>query len=307
MSVEKQPLLVICGPTGSGKTHWALELAQSWPLEIVSADSRQIYRRMDIGTAKATAAEQAQVPHHLIDQIDPDGEFSVAEFVVRAQSVIKQIQQRRKIPCVVGGSGLYIKALTGGLAPLPGADDELRRELHQQERRERGRLHRELERVDPAAAQRIHPHNLVRIVRALEVYRLSGCPLSHQQAEHRFGDSPYRVVQLAPEWQRAELYQRIEERAGAMIQAGLIEEVEGLLRDYPSNLKAFQTLGYQQVLRYLQGESDRERMLTEIQVATRRYAKRQLTWFRREKEIIWVDSPNKFGNVLQSIENFILQ
>jgi tRNA dimethylallyltransferase len=307
MRAEKQPLLVICGPTASGKTHWALELAQSCPLEIVSADSRQIYRRMDIGTAKATAAEQARVHHHLIDQIDPDEEFSVAEFVVRAQAVIKQIQQRGKLACVVGGSGLYVKALTGGLATLPGADDALRRELHQQERQERGSLHRQLERVDPVAAQRIHPHNLVRIVRALEVYRLSGRPLSQQQAEHRFGNSPYRVIQLAPEWQRADLYQRIDERACAMIKAGLIEEVEGLLRDYPPDLKAFQTLGYQQVLRYLQDDCDRERMLTEIQVATRRYAKRQLTWFRREKEIIWVDSPNKFGNVLQLVEKFILQ
>lgn len=307
MSVNKQPLLVICGPTGSGKTQWALELAQTWPLEIVSADSRQIYRGMDIGTAKATTAEQAQVPHHLIDQIDPDEQFSVAEFVVRAQSVIKKIHQRGKIACVVGGSGLYLKALTGGLAALPSADERLRCELQQQECQDPGTLYLQLERVDPAAAQRIHPHNLIRIVRALEVYKLSGRPLSQHQAEHRFGDSPYRVAQLAPEWRRAELYQRIDERACAMIKAGLIEEVESLLHDYPPGLKAFQTLGYKQVLHYLGGESDHERMLTEIQVATRRYAKRQLTWFRKEKEIIWLDSPNRFGNVLQSIENFILQ
>lgn len=306
--MKKIPLLVICGPTASGKTALSLSVARSFPLEIISADSRQVYRGMDIGTAKVTAAEQAEAPHHLIDLIDPDDEFSVAEFVARSRPLIQAIHERGRLPCVVGGTGLYIKALLFGLADLPQGNADLRRELRQREAEEgRGTLYRELQQLDPMAATRIHPHNLVRIIRALEVYRLSGQRLSAIQAEHDFADSSYRFLQLAPEQPRNELYAAIDRRSQHMIDLGLIDEVRTLLSRYPHDLKAFQTLGYREVMRYLGRELSLTELVDDISKETRRYAKRQLTWFRRQKEIIWVDSLSNSGRVLKYIVNFIFQ
>ncbi len=305
---DKIPVIVICGPTGSGKTALALELSRFYPLEIVSADSRQVYRRMDIGTAKATAAEQAVVSHHLIDLIDPPEEFSVADYVERARPVIAEIDSRGRVPCVVGGTGLYIRALLGGLANLPGGDAALRAQLHRQEATEgQGTLFRRLQRVDPEAAGRIHPHNLIRIVRALEVYLLSGETITRLNAAHRFAEMPYRVLQLAPHWQRPDLYDRIDARSRQMLDLGLVDEVTGLLQNYPAGLKIFQTLGYREVLRYLRREFNAEEMLDEIRKQTRRYAKRQLTWFKKEAQTIWVDSSIKSGRVTKYIDDFLLR
>lgn len=303
---EKIPLLVICGPTGSGKTSLALSLVQHYPIEIISADSRQVFRHMNIGTAKATVEEQALTPHHMIDLIDPDQEFSVAEFVDRARPLIEDITARQCIPCVVGGTGLYIKALLGGLAELPSGDDELRFQLHQREESEGpGALYKELQRVDPASAEQIHPRNVVRIVRALEVFKLSGKRLSDLKDAHRFAEQQYRVLQFAPHWERAELYARIEQRAQQMLDLGLIDEVKDLVERYSFDLKALQTLGYREVIRYLKNETSADEMLVEIQQYTRQYAKRQLTWFRKDQEIIWVDSSTESGRVIESIDNFI--
>ncbi|HEY5674575.1 MAG TPA: tRNA (adenosine(37)-N6)-dimethylallyltransferase MiaA [Malonomonas sp.] len=307
MSQNQQPLLVICGPTASGKTAWALQLARRYPLEIISADSRQVYRQMDIGTAKASAAERAQIPHHMIDLIDPDQEFSVADFVDQARPLIDQIHQAGKLPCVVGGTGLYIRALLGGLAPVPSGDEALRAELHQRESSEgAGTLHRELLQVDPVSAAAIHPNNLIRLVRALEVYHLSGQPLSELQAGHRFAEQPYRVMKLAPQQERDQLYRRIDSRAKQMLEEGLIAETEWLVARYSANLKALQTLGYREVLGYLARELDATQLLETIAQHTRQYAKRQLTWFRKEPEIIWVDSLSESGRVLRSIDKFLL-
>ena len=307
MSMIKIPLLVISGPTASGKTAWALQLAQRYPLEIISADSRQVYRQMDIGTAKATAAEQAQIPHHMIDLIDPDQEFSVAEFVDRARPMIEAIHRSGKISCVVGGTGLYIRALLGGLAPLPSADESLRDQLHRREKLSGpGTLHGDLQKADPVAAAALHPNNLNRIVRALEVYRLSGRRMSELQAEHQFSDQPYRVMHLAPQLNRDELYRRIDARARQMIETGLIAETEGLIERYSVDLKALQTLGYREVLGYLSGQLDYAQLPEKIAQHTRQYAKRQLTWFRKEAEIIWVDSSTESGRVLRSIDNYLL-
>ena len=306
MKQEQIPLLVICGPTASGKTAWATRLAEKFPLEIISADSRQVYRQMDIGTAKATAAEQRQVVHHMIDLIDPDQEFSVAEFVDRSRPLIEKIYRSGKLPCVVGGTGLYIRALLGGLAELPSADEILRSELHQREESEGvGTLHRQLEQIDPASAAAIHPNNLIKIVRALEVYHLSGRLMSELQAEHCFADKPYRTIKLAPQVERDELYRRISVRAEQMLEEGLVSETEGLISRYGENLKALQTLGYREVLGFLSGQFDSSRTVELIALHTRQYAKRQLTWFRKEPEIIWVDSLNESGTVLQSIENIL--
>lgn len=301
------PVIVICGPTASGKTALALSLAEQIPMEIISADSRQVYRRMDIGTAKASSQEQAAVAHHMIDLIDPDRSFSVAEFVDHARPLIQEISARGKTPCIVGGTGLYIKALLGGLAQLPDGHPELRQQLHLREQIDGpGSLFRELQQVDPAAAKSIHPNNTIRIVRALEVCAISGRKFSELKAEHRFAEQPYRVMKLAPDFLRDELYLRINQRSKQMISAGLVNEVKGLVEDYSSSLKALQTLGYREVVRYLKAEISAEQMLDDIQKYTRQYAKRQMTWFRKEEEIIWVDSSMKSGKVVQSIENFLL-
>ena len=306
-ATEKISVLVICGPTGSGKTSLALSLAEKFPLEIISADSRQVYRRMDIGTAKATIQEQAAIPHHMIDLIDPDQEFSVAQFVDQAHPLIREISVRDKIPCVVGGTGLYIRALLGGLAQLPSSDPELRKQLQQREYAEGpGHLFRELQRVDPTAAAEIHPNNMIRIVRALEVCAISGRKISDLKAEHRFAEQPYRVLKLAPDFPRAELYSRINLRTEQMISSGLVDEVRSLVASYSLELKALQTLGYREVVRYLMNEITAEQMMDDIQKYTRQYAKRQLTWFRKETDIIWVDSSTKSGRVIKSIDNFLL-
>lgn len=308
MCEPKIPVLVVCGPTASGKTGLSLSLAERLPIEIISADSRQVYRQMDIGTAKATAAERALVPHHMIDLIDPDEEFSVAQFVDRARPLINEIAGRGKIPCLVGGTGLYIRALLGGLADLPTADQALRDRLHQREIEVgAGTLHAELERIDPLAAERIHSNNTIRLVRALEVYHLSGRTLTELQAEHQFADQPYRVMKLAPTQERAELYRRIDLRAAQMLVEGLVEETRGIIERYSVELKALQTLGYREVVRYLDEPNSDQQMLEDIRTSTRQYAKRQLTWFRKEPEIIWVDSSTESGRVLRSIEDFVSQ
>ncbi len=305
---DKLPVLVVCGPTGSGKTALALSLAEKFPLEIISADSRQVYRRMDIGTAKATSFEQAIIPHHMIDLVDPDQEFSVADFVDLARPLISQITARGNIPCIVGGTGLYIRALLGGLADLPSADQKLRKQLHQREQEEgAGSLYRELQQVDPVAAAEIHPNNLIRIVRALEVCIVSGRKISELKAEHSFSEQPYRVLKLAPDFPRSELYSRINQRTGQMLSSGLVDEVRGLVEDYSFELKTLQTLGYREVVRYLIAEINAEQMSDDIQKHTRQYAKRQLTWFRKEADIIWVDSSMKSGKVVKSIDEFLLE
>ena len=305
---DKLPVLVICGPTGSGKTALALSLADKFPLEIISADSRQVYRRMDIGTAKATSFEQAIIPHHMIDLVDPDQEFSVADFVNLARPLISQITVRGKVPCIVGGTGLYIRALLGGLADLPSADLELRKQLHQREQEEGvGSLYRELQRVDPIAAAELHPNNLIRIVRALEVCIVSGRKMSELKAAHNFSEQPYRFLKLAPDFPRSELYSRINQRTEQMLSSGLVDEVRGLVEDYSFELKTLQTLGYREVVRYLIAETNAEQMSDDIQKYTRQYAKRQLTWFRKEGDIIWVDSSMKSGKVIKSIDEFLLE
>ena len=306
VSVEKIPVLVICGPTGSGKTALALNLAEKFPLEIISADSRQVYCRMDIGTAKATVSEQAAIPHHMLDLVDPDQEFSVADFVDRARPLIPQISGRGKIPCIVGGTGLYIRALLGGLANLPSADPKLRKQLQRREEDEgAGSLYRELQQVDPVAAAGIHANNLVRIIRALEVCMVSGQKISELKAQHNFSEKPYRVLKLAPDFPRDELYSRINQRTGQMLSNGLVEEVNGLIDTYSFDLKTLQTLGYREVVQYLRGELTVGQLGDDIRKCTRQYAKRQLTWFRKEPDIIWVDSSMKSGKVIKSIDEFL--
>lgn len=284
--------MVLCGPTAAGKTAAALALAEHFDLEVVSADSRQVYRLMDIGTAKPTREEQAKVPHHLLDVVWPDEPFDAARFVGMASRAIDGILARGRLPLLVGGTGLYIRALTEGLVEAPGADPQIRRRLEEQAACAGSEsLHRRLATIDPAAAAKLHPNDRIRIVRALEVFELTGRPLSAWQRDHSFRAQRYRLLKIALAPPRAELYRRIDARAAAMLEGGLVEETQALLTaGYDPQLKSLQTIGYREAMRLIRGEVARGEALAELQQATRRYAKRQLTWFRADSGMIWVDS-----------------
>ncbi len=298
-------IVVIAGATGSGKTDLALRLAQRFPVEVVSADSRQVYIGMDIGTAKASAEEQHLLPHHVIDVVEPAVNFSVADFTNHAHAAVADIVSRGNIPLVVGGTGLYIRALTDGLIDAPSENAALRAELHQREERQPGCLYRQLSQVDGEIAGRLHQRDITRIVRALEVYLLSGKPLSQFQREHGFRERPYRVLKFAPAWERDELYRRIDARVERMLEQGLLGEVEDLLAaGYSPQLKAMRTIGYRQMCAYLNGAITMTEAVRLIQRDSRRYAKRQLTWFRQDEEIIWLDYTAEFDSISKSIDEF---
>lgn len=302
---NRPALLVVCGPTAVGKTALALDIAESFDGEIISADSRQLYRLMDIGTAKPSHAEQQRISHHLIDVAWPDEEFHAARFVSLAEEVLADICRRNKRPFLVGGTGLYIRALTEGLLHAPSANQELRQHLHARAEKEGSALlHKELAEVDPESAARLHPNDLIRIVRALEVYE-SGSSLSVLQDDHGFRGQPYRVLKIGLNLERPELYRRIERRAEVMFEQGLLEEAEGLLRaGYDPDLKALRTIGYRQAFAFLRQEMSRDEAVNDLKQSTRRYAKQQLTWFRKDKSIIWLESSGDFVTIRKLIEEF---
>jgi tRNA dimethylallyltransferase len=305
-SAGKPLLVVICGPTAAGKTALALELGNHFDLEVISADSRQVYRGMDIGTAKPTPDELSRLLHHLVDVVDPVEEFTAFDFVEQGRRLVLDIHQRRRLPFVVGGTGLYIRALTDGLVAAPGGNSTLRQELRQIEQEQgEGALYRLLQERDPDMATRIHPRNQVRIVRALEVLELSGQRLSAWQSSHAFADRPFTTLKIGLSPDRDELFRRIDRRAELMLEGGLIEETRDLLaRGYSPRLKSLQTIGYRECIQYLQGEISLDETLSQIQRATRQYAKRQLTWFRKDDSIIWVDSCQESARILPLIDKF---
>jgi len=282
-------LLIIVGPTGSGKTEVALKLVNSIKGEIISADSRQIYRGMDIGTDKVSAEIRKEVPHHLIDVADPEQVFTVFDFKKKAEKIIRDLQRENLLPVVVGGTGLYIKAIVDGIFPGPSANWKLRQELLQQAKIEGiDVLYRELRQVDPEAASRIHPHDERRIIRALEVYKLTRVPISWHQRDKTFGYKG-KMVMVGLKWKRPTLYRIIEERVDRMIEKGLVEEVKALTeRGCDDSLPSMQGLGYRQILRYLKGEISLDEAIQLIKRDTRRFSKRQLTWFKKERRIIWL-------------------
>ncbi len=305
-ATARPPLLVIVGPTAVGKTALAVELARHLPMEVVSADSRQVYRGMDIGTAKASAWEQQQVRHHLIDLVDIDEDFSVADYLERARPAIAAIHRRGQLPVVVGGTGLYIQALTQGLVDLPGAVPALRAAWREQELTEPGSLHRQLTEVDPALAKRLHIHDVTRIIRGLEIHAQTGRPLSAFQQDHGFRQQPYRVLKLALQADRQQLYDRIDRRVEVMLEQGLIEETRALLqRGYSPQLKALRTIGYRQSIAFLLEGLGLAEARSWIQRDTRRYAKQQLTWLRRDHEIKWVEYPQQSATILAWIDTIL--
>ncbi len=288
---DKKPILIIAGPTAVGKTDASILLARELGAEIVSADSMQIYRGMDIGTAKPTGEQRRLVYHHMIDIAEPDQPYSVGDYLRDARMALDGILASDGIPIVIGGSGLYIRALMRGLFHGPPADLDLREQLLRREAEgESGILYSDLVKVDPESAVKIHPNDLRRTIRALEVYYLRDRKLSDFHEEHAFQDKPYRFRLLFLVRSRAELYARIEQRIDQMLADGLEAEVRTLMdRGYRPDLIAMQGLGYKQFIEHFLGNLSREETITLLKRDTRRYAKRQFTWFRREPEACWVD------------------
>ena len=285
---QKPLLLVIGGPTASGKSTLAMKISEAISVEIVSADSMQIYRYMDIGTAKPGEKDRSLVPHHMVDIRDPDESFSVGDYVDLARSAVRDVSSRGRLPVMVGGTGLYIRGALGGIFSGPSRDPELRSRLLALEEREKGALYRLLEREDPVSAGRIHGSDTVRIIRALEVRELTGSTISSLQDEHRFSERPFRAEIVCLDPVREELYRWIDERVEEMIRKGLLDEVRSLAESgYERELNSMKGLGYSELMSHLAGEMTFDEAVASIKKNTRRYAKRQLTWFKSEGDVQW--------------------
>lgn len=304
----KLRVVVILGPTAVGKSEVASELAPELRAEIINADSQQVYRYMDIGTGKPSAAQRRRVPHHLIDVVDPDEEFNAAMFRRLAAESISNIHTRGKCAIVCGGTGLYIKALTKGLFTGPAHDPEVRGALSREaERNGLAALYERLRQFDPEATTWIHPHDRQRILRALEVYQLTGKPMSQWQKEHAFAESPYHLLTIGLNRARAELYDAINRRCDRMIENGLLDEVRQLVaRGYGLELKPLQSVGYRQMGMVLRGDLPLDDAVYVMKRDTRRLAKRQLTWFRNDREILWFH-PAQTGPIRAAIKNFVTE
>ncbi|OMH40977.1 tRNA (adenosine(37)-N6)-dimethylallyltransferase MiaA [Desulfurobacterium indicum] len=279
---REKPLIVITGPTAAGKTDFSIKLAKAIGGEIISADSMQVYRELDIGTDKISSDRMEGIPHHLIDIVYPDVYFSVADFVKEADRAIREIRKRGKFPLIVGGTAFYIRALLYGLSPVPPADESIRRELSKVSTEE---LYSSLKKVDPGYASKIHKTDRKRIIRALEVYKLTGKPLSSFKLPEKpryefYGYFLYR--------NRDELYKRINNRVDSQIERGLVQEARKLL-SYGKGITAFQALGYKELLPYIEGKVSLEEAVRDLKRRTRQFAKRQFTWFRREKGFKWIN------------------
>jgi tRNA dimethylallyltransferase len=300
----KLRVAALVGATAVGKTGVALALAARLGAEIVNADSLQVYRELDIGTAEPSREERGLAPHHLIDVADPPEMYDAARFCREGRAVLGDLRRRGVPPLVVGGTGLYLKALLSGLfaegEPAPGVRERLRREL---EDLGLAGLYQRLTHLDPATAARLHPHDTYRIVRALEVMAATGRPLSELISAHRFKDAPYEVLKLGLELDREELYRRIELRVEVMLEQGWLDEVEGLLTRYPPTLKPLQALGYRHLINFLTGRWSWEEALTLLTRDTRRYAKRQLTWFGSDPEVRWFH-PDRVEEMAAALAEF---
>ncbi|MBQ7894967.1 MAG: tRNA (adenosine(37)-N6)-dimethylallyltransferase MiaA [Oscillospiraceae bacterium] len=304
-------VIVIAGPTASGKTGLSIELAKLYNGEIVSADSMQIYRRMDIGTAKATKEEQARVPHHMIDVAEPDEDYSVSRYVEEAEKCCRDIISRGKTPIICGGTGLYIDSLLSGrIFAQRDEDSSIREELNlEYDEIGGGEMLKKLSLVDPERAEKLHPSDKRRIVRALEIFKLTGMTISEHDAAtkalpRRF-DSKTIVLNFKD---RQDLYDRINLRVDLMAELGLFEEVSSLLESgLDDNCTAMQAIGYKEIVAALRGEISREEALEQIKMGSRRYAKRQLTWFRRSEDALWInwDKEPDVASALEEIKAFI--
>jgi tRNA dimethylallyltransferase len=304
--MDKSKILIITGPTASGKSSLAWEVIRHFTGEIISADSLQVYRYMDIGTAKPTIEERNVVRYHLIDILYPDEEFSAALFCEEAKRVISHLKEREKRALVVGGTGLYIKALTSGLIKGGEVDDSIKDRLRLEAQEEGGeQLYRLLRKLDPITADQLHPHDTFRIIRALEVVERTGQPISFYRQRHYFQEEPYHVLKIGLNMGRDELYRRIDRRVDEMMERGFKEEVQRLLEmGYKPFLKPMKALGYKQLVEYLFGQCDLFTAIERIKRDTRRYAKRQITWFKADSQIQWVKYPKDKDAIFKMIDGF---
>ena len=305
-ATKKPKIIIICGPTGIGKTATAVNLAQHFNGQIIGADSMQVYKYMDIGTAKPTAEEQNRVIHHMIDIVEPDEAFDAAQYADLARTKIFELNRQNIRPFVVGGTGLYIKALLYGLFDEAGSDPDVRKRL-KEEAAVHGieNMHIRLGRLDSETAQRLHAHDTYRILRALEVIETTGKPISQHHQEHGFLEQPFRSLKIGLNMDRTILYEGINARVDAMISAGFVDEVRQLLaRGYTGDLKSMQSIGYRHMIDYIEGRLPWEECTRTLKRDHRRYAKRQLTWFNADPEIIWKE-PGQIHAIKMIIEQFL--
>lgn len=290
--MQQKPMIILTGPTAVGKSALSVELAKKINGAVISADSMQVYRHMDIGSAKITPEEMQGVTHYMIDELEPDEEFHVVRFVTMAKEYLKEIYADGKIPIIAGGTGFYIQALLYDIDFTEQQCDETYRRQLEDLAREHGAkyLHGILREVDPASAEAIHANNIKRVIRALEFYHLSGKKISEHNETERQKQSPYNFAYFVLTDERAKLYERIDRRVNAMIEAGLVEEVKKLKSMGCSReMVSMQGLGYKEILAYLDGGCTLEEAVYIIKRETRHFAKRQLTWFKRERDVIWLD------------------
>lgn len=302
-----KPMVVLTGPTAVGKTELSIRLAEALDGEIISADSMQVYKKMDIGTAKIRKEEMRGIPHHLIDVLDPAEEFNVVRFQGMAKEALAGIYERGKIPLVVGGTGFYIQGLLYDIDFTREEQDKSYRERLQKKAEEEGAgaVHQMLEKVDSVSAGKIHPNNVKRVIRALEFYHLNGRPISEHNEEEARKKSPYQSAYFVLNQDRQTLYERINRRVDLMMEEGLIGEVKSLVEEgYGRNLVSMQGIGYKEVFDYLEGEISLEETTERIKKDTRHFAKRQLTWFGREKEVIMIDK-DKFETEEKILEHML--
>ena len=304
--MDKPKVVVICGPTASGKTALSIELAKRINGEIISGDSMQIYKDMDIGTAKPTKEEMQGIRHYLIDFVEPSKRYSVAEFKKDAENAIEEILKKGKVPIIVGGTGLYIDSLIYGIEYQDiKIDEKYRKELEKRAEVEGlQKLYEEAYNIDSRAAEKISKNDKKRIIRILEIYKATGKTKTEQEIESRKKESKYDYIVFAINMDRQKLYERINKRVDIMIEQGLIEEVENLLKKYNKFPTAMQGLGYKEVVEYLDGKVTKEEMIEKIKMETRRFAKRQITWFKKNKQIIWIDGlKDKEDNIQLILKN----
>ncbi len=305
MSLPKnQAVIVVCGPTGVGKTDLSYLIARKLPVEIISADSRQIYKYLDIGTAKPPKEILSQIPHHFIDILFPDQHYSAGQFGIESREVLREIFDRGKMPLVVGGSGLYIRAMIEGFFNGNDYNSEIRESLQLRlEKEGLESLYQELLKIDKKSASKIHPNNSVRILRALEIYLSTGKPISKLQAE-KLPPLPFPVLKFGIHKDRRILYRDINMRVDQMFQRGLLAEVRNILElGYNKNLNSLKSVGYKEVIQYIDGKIDFNVCVQQVKQNSRRYAKRQLTWFRNEKDIKWfgINDKNDMEKILSQI------
>lgn len=307
---DRPRVVAVGGPTATGKTALSLALAQRFGGEIINADSMQVYRQLSVGTAKPTAEERAQTPHHLLDFLPPEQPYSVADFTAEAGELIGQITARDRLPLVVGGTGLYITSLLNGVRFAPeDTDPELRRRLQQQaETQGAEALYARLQEVDPAYAAKVHPHNLPRVIRALELYESTGRTMSEQQRQSRPAAAPYRSLCLCLTCRdRAILYRRIDQRVDKMMREGLLPEAELVWQNRERYRTAAQAIGYKEFFPYFEGMEPLDTCVNRLKQATRQYAKRQLTWFRHQNEAQWLylDEEDVVQKAVEQVERFL--